>query len=144
MLSSLTAETPTCLGESFTPFLCTGICLPSAAGGAAQQACSQGRDAGQQHSAAETKDTTKCDPTRWRHGLSAKIKPSDPHARLVVSSPPMAPAHDAQVWVEAGLVATKPDPDMGTTCVKREANEEEPIPPAESKRLKVEIVHSKK
>ena len=65
MLSSLTAETPTCLGESFTPFLCTGICLPSAAGGAAQQACSQGRDAGQQHSAAETKDTTKCDPTRW-------------------------------------------------------------------------------
>ena len=77
-------------------------------------------------------------------GLSAKIKPSDPHARLVVSSPPMAPAHDAQVWVEAGLAATKPDPDMGTTCVKREANEEEPIPSAESKRLKVEIVHSKK
>ena len=77
-------------------------------------------------------------------GLSAKIKPSDPHARLVVSSPPMAPAHDAQVWVEAGLVATKPDPDMGTTCVKREANEEEPIPSAEPKRLKVEIVHSEK
>ena len=78
--------------------------------------------------------------------LSAKIKPSDPLARLddVVSSPPMAPAHDAQVWVEAGLVATKPDPDMGTTCVKREANEEEPIPPAEFKRLKVEIVHSEK
>ena len=78
--------------------------------------------------------------------LSAKIKPSDPLARLddVVSSPPMAPVHDAQVWVEEGLVAIKPDPDMGTTCVKREANEEEPIPPAESKRLKVEIVHSEK
>ena len=80
--------------------------------------------------------------------LSAKIKPSDPLARLddVVSSPPMAPVHDAQVWVEEGLLAIKPDPDMGrgTTCVKREAKEEEPIPSAESKRLKVEIVHSEK
>ena len=43
-------------------------------------------------------------------------------------------------------MAIKPDLDMGrgTTCVKREAKEEEPIPSAESKRLKVEIVHSEK